>query len=727
MTEKQKPGNQAEQRVQSRNRDAKTVDAFLEIDAGGQVTIYSGKVELGTGIATALTQIVAEELGVPFDRVTVIMGDTALTPDQGTTAGSKTIQRAGSQFRQAAAEARQWLLNRASERLELSIDDLRIEVGFVRAASEPSLSVPIGDLAGEPFRRELSGNAVTALPSAYTVVGQPAPRVDLLAKVTGGDAFVQDVRLDGMLHGRVIRPYRRTMDGIGATIAQFDDRTARQMPGVVDIVRNGSFIGVVAEREEQAIRAVEAVTVTWKDRAALPDQHGWHDRMRELVDHDQEIVHHGDVDRALRAAAKTLSATYRFPYQAHASMGPSCAVADVRADRATIYTSTQGVYALRTSLAPLLGLDEERVRLIFREGAGCYGHNGSDDVAADAALLSRAVGRPVRVQWMRRDEFAWEPKGPGMLIEMQAGIDGAGDIVAWEHDTWTPTHVTRPNGQADKLLAGQQVDPPMPVTPIRYGGGDRNAPTTYTFPSERVTMHWVGASPLRPSAFRSLGGMHNTTANEMFVDEVAVANGVDPVELRLRYQSDPRAVDVIRAAADAAGWEPGSPASLHDTAGPLTGRGFAFVRYETEFTYVATVAEVEIDPASGEVRVTRVVVGHDCGLIINPDGVKNQVEGNVIQGISRALKEEVTWDDHAVTSLTWESYHILKFPEAPAIDIVLIDRPEEPAFGAGEPAICTVAAAIGNAIFHATGARLRTVPFTPERVREAMDAAQDMM
>jgi CO/xanthine dehydrogenase Mo-binding subunit len=438
--------------------------------------------------------------------------------------------------------------------------------------------------------------------------------------------------------------------------------------------------------------------------------------MRAADSHDTEPLHRGDVDAAMRSASRTMTVTYCFPMQAHASMGPSCAVADVREDRATIYTSTQGVYGLRQALAPLLGMDEDRIRLVFREGAGCYGHNGADDVTADAALLSQAVGRPVRVQWMRHDEFAWEPKGPAMLVDMAAALDDDGGIDAWQHTTWTPTHSTRPGGQPGHLLAGRQVDPPMPPAMPRNIGGDRNAPTTYTFPNERVTMHWLTASPLHQSAFRSLGGLHNTTANEMFLDEIAVKTGVDPVTMRLSYLDDPRAIDVVNAAAERGGW--GTPMPVLDAL--LTGRGFAFARYETEYTYVAIVAEVAVDPASGEVRVTRVIVAHDCGLIINPDGVRNQIESNIMQGISRSLKEEVTWNDREVTSLTWETYPILTFPEVPEIEIVLIDRPDAPPWGAGEPAICPVTAAINNAIHAATGVRLRGVPFTPERVLAAI-------
>src|SRR5690606_15459708 len=398
--------HQTEQDV--RRLDTTAVASFLELDSDGTVTIYSGKVELGTGIATALLQIVADELGVPIESIRIVMGDTALTPDQGTTAGSKTLQVAGPPLQRPAIAARRELLERAAERLEVDPRDLTIVDGVVRPIDGSTFAIPIGDLAGEPF----SGTIPDAAgPGERTsgVVGTSVPRVDLLAKLTGGRAYVHDVVLDGMLHGRVIRPYVRTMDGSGHVVA-VDDGDALAMLGVVAVVRDGDFLGVVAEREEIAIRAAEDLRVTWADDPPLPSLDALHDRMRMAETIDTEPLHRGDVDAAMHASSRTLAATCRFPMQAHASMGPSCAVADVGDERATIYTSTQGVYGLRAALAPLLGMDEDRIRMIYREGAGCYGHNGADDVAADAALLSQAVGRPVRVQWMRRDEFAWEPK-----------------------------------------------------------------------------------------------------------------------------------------------------------------------------------------------------------------------------------------------------------------------------------------------------------------------------
>ena len=725
------PENQTHQDFQTRDVTGDTVDSWLEIDGSGNVTVYTGKVELGTGLKTALTQIVAEELDVPFARVTMIMGDTARTPNQGGTVGSKSIQVAGPVLRQAAAEARLVLLTRASERLGVPADDLQIREGVISALGDDTLTVPIGELVGEPFNREVTGEAPEKPPSSYTLVGEPIQRVDIPPKLTGGEAYVQDLRLDGMLHGRVVRPYVRTMEGVGATLESFDDSAARDMPGVVQIVRNGNFIGVVAEREDQAIRAADAIRetgATWAPGDPLPPQGQIFDLLREMPvaeDEGGELVRNGDVEGALEAAVQRVEATYQYHSQAHAMLGPSCAVADVRPDGATVYSQSQNVFSLGATLADLLGLPEEQVHVIFREGAGCYGHSGFDDAAADAAMLSQAVGRPVRVQWMRADEFAWEPKSPPMVMDLRGGLDDEGNIIAWDYEVWTATHLTRPGGQASSVLPGQLMDPPAEQFEVRYGGGDRNAPTNYSFPNNHVMVHWVTTPPLRPSALRSLGGLPNATANELFIDELAAAAGADPVEFRLRHLYDQRAIDVIRGAADAAGWEtrPSGPetAATAATAGPLTGRGIAFARYETEFAYAAVVAEVEVDPSNGNVRVTRVVVGHDCGLIINPDGLNNQIEGNVIQGIGRALKEEVTWDDHAVTSLDWSGYRILTFAEVPVIETVLIDRPEEPALGAGEPAICPVVAAVGNAIFDATGVRLRTIPFTSERVLAALE------
>ncbi len=706
---------------------------LIELHPDGRVTIRAGKVELGTGVRTALTQIVAEELDLPIHCLTMIAGDTATTPDQGTTAGSKTIQSAGPILRRAAAGARTTLLDRAAQRLDQPSDRLVVSDGVIRDPSSLGPGIGYGDLIGDPPVDGQTivepGEVTLKDPAAYQVVGQSVPRVDLLAKLTGGAAYVHDLTLDGMLHGRVIRPMVRTIDGVGATLVSVDESSLDGLPGIVAVVRSGSFLGVVAERDAQALAAAQALRATLTEPARLPPFADRFDAIRDAPTIDQDIATDGDLDLGFAAATQTLSATYRHPWQAHASIGPSCAVADVRPDGATVWCASQGVFSLREALAPVLGLPEASVRVVHMEGPGCYGHNGADDVAADAALLSRAVGRPVRVIWSRQGEFAWEGKGPAMVCEVRTGLGADDDIVAWAYEVWTPTHSTRPSGQPGNLLAAQLKSPPVTYAPLGRGGGTRNALTSYRFPNQRLTAHWVTNPTLRPSALRSLGGLANTTANETAMDELAALAGADPVAFRLRHLDDPRAIAVIERAAVLAGWQQrpaGSNAArpVPNDDGALTGRGVAFARYETAYAYVAIVAEVEVVPASGAVRVSRVYVAHDCGLIVNPDGVRNQIEGNVIQGISRALIEEVTWDETRVTALDWDSYPILGFAGIPAIAIDLIDRPDEPSCGAGEGAICPMVAAVGNAIFAATGARLRTVPFTPERVRAAMSGNQ---
>ena len=696
-----------------RHRTVDRVSSFIELHPDGTVSVYSGKVELGTGIATALAQIVAGELGISVDQVRIEMGDTARTPNQGMTAGSKTLQVAGPVLRHAARTARERLLSAAADRVEVATADLVIVDGAIRPRDGSPAFVPLGELADISLDMPIGESHDGDQENSW--IGRSVPRTDLRAKLTGAPAYIHDLRLPGMLHGRIVRPWRRVPGG-PARIRSVHDRAALAMPGVVAVVRNGDFLGVVAEQEWQAIRAAEALVVEYEEQASLPAEADQFTAMRQAITHDTEPLARGDIETALRAADRTVSATYTFPFQAHASTGPSCAVADVNETGATIWCSSQGVEPLRLTLAPLLGLPAERVRVVFQEGSGCYGQNGADDVAADAALLSLAVGRPVRVQWMRRDEFAWEPKSPAMMIEMTAGLDAAGQIVGWQHTTWTATHTARPGGNPGSLLAGCEIAAGFTRPDPHYGGGNRNAATTYGLPAERVTMHWLPEPPLHTSAMRSLGGLHNTTANECFLDELAHATGVDPVALRLQLTDDPRAVEVIEAVADRAGW--GTP--LEAEPGLLAGRGFAFARYEGEYTFVAVVGEVSVDPDTGHVQVNRIVVAHDCGAIVNPDGVRNQIEGNVIQGISRSLHEAIHWDDTLQTSLTWETYRILTFAEVPYIETVLIDRPHEPSWGAGEPAICPVTAAIGNAIFDATGVRLRDVPLTSACIQASL-------
>jgi nicotinate dehydrogenase subunit B len=714
------------------------------------ITIHSGKVELGTGVRTALTQIVVEELHFASAKIRYVQGDTLTTPDQGTTAGSKSIQNGGPELRAAAATAFQALLDLAARyfgapRSRLAANDgVVTDTGTGRTVSYTRLlsgqsSVMVADVA-----------APLASPADYKVVGQPVARAELPGKLTAGFRYVQDVRLPNMLHGRVIRP-----SGRNASFGSYDDTKARGIPGFVKVVHpaDSNFVGVVAETEWAAIQAADpdnGVQVTWQDGQPLVPQASLPEALRDPAHHYRTVTEDntGDVDAALATAAVTHRASYFTPFQMHAGMGPSCSVADVRRKpnpdtgvQATVWSSTQGVYALRATVASLLGLSASRVRVIYEEGAGCYGHNGADDVAADAALLSQAVGRPVRVQYARQDEHGWEPLGPAMAHDLQGGITD-GRVVAWEHVLCTPTHNSRPggNGNPGTVIAGQltgRLPASLPTTAGNAGG--RNGPVTYAFPNHRLLAHLVRsfetqgpdseapAAPLRyrflrSTALRSLGGVSNTFANESFLDELAAAAGVDPLKLRLDSLEDPRALAVVEALSDA--WA-GRPV------GNGAGAGIAFAQYETEFAYAAVYAEVDVDSATGVVRVTRVVVSHDCGLVVNPDGLRNQLEGNVIQGVSRALKEEVQFDSRGVTSVVWQQntanptpqYPILRFNEVPRIESILINRPEEPAWGAGEPTIVPVPAAIGNAIYAATGARLRQLPMTPPKVLSALQSA----
>jgi nicotinate dehydrogenase subunit B len=686
--------------------DPKQVDSWLRVGNDNTVTIYSGRVELGTGTRTALQQIAADELYVPFGNVSMVQGDTARTPDEGYTAGSKTTQVGGVNIRNAAADARQALLEMASARFGVPQDQLKVADATISVASDPAQQVTYGDLIGNQiFSRTLSDKPVMKDPALYSIVGQSVPRLDLPNKVFGQPAYVQDLRLPGMLHGRTIHP-----TSIGSTLSDVDESSIAENPDLVQVVRNGNFLGVVATTEWGAIQAARNLKATWNDAQTLPDQAQLSDWLRQQPATDKQAAATGDVDTALASASKVLQATYSQPYQDHASIGPSCAVADVQGDQATIYSSTQGVYPLRGAVAQLLGVPADNVHVIHMEGSGCYGHNGFDDAAGEAALLSQAVGKPVRVQWMRQDEHVHEPHGPAMVVDLRGAVDAQGKVSAWDYQVWTPTHSTRPGGFAANLLPGMLVSPPPPDAKNGLTGGDRNAPTNYTFANSRVTVHWLANSPIRVSALRSLGAMANTFANESFMDELAYAAAVDPVQFRLNHQDDPRARAVIQAAADKIGWQ------AHTTPGNSgRGMGIAFARYENNEAYVATAADVSVDSSNGRITLNHIVVAHDCGLIINPDGLRNQIEGNVIQSASRAILEQVNFDNSKITSVDWRSYPILRFQDIPPIDVVLINHPDQPAWGAGEITTLTTPPAIANAIFQATGQRMRTVPLNPSQ------------
>lgn len=686
---------------------AAQLDSWLAISADGSITVYCGKVELGTGVSTALRQIVAEELDAPFERITWVQGDSDRTVDQGPTVGSQSVKRGGAQLRQAAAEARAALLELASAKLGVPATSLVVSSATISVQGSPSRKATFAELVGDKrFEREITGKARTKAPREYTVVGKPIRRVELPAKMTGRHTYMHDVHVDGMLHARVVRPA-----SIGARLLSVDDSGLRDIADA-RVVRKGDFLAVVAPREWDAIRAAQALKPAWSESAPLPPTDALHDTLMSIPATDRVVADAGDVPAAISRAHKTVKARYRWPFQMHASIGPSCGVADVKSNAATIWSSTQGAHTLKGAISQLLGMPSDAVHVIWTEGSGCYGHNGSDDAAADAALISQLVGRPVRVQWMRADEHGWEPKGAAMVMDVSAGLDENGRIVGWDYAVWTPTHSSRPSAQSAANFVAAQL---TGATPSARGslGGERNARHTYAIPNTRVIAHLLQSAPLRTSSLRGLGSPQNSFANESFMDELALAAGVDPVEFRLRHLTDPRAIAVVKAAARLANWEPRVSHSRVQapSSGVASGRGFAFVQYEGTEALVAAAVDVDVDNARHTAQVRRVCVAHDCGLIVNPDGLRNQIEGNVIQSISRTLKEAVAFDRSRVTSLDWRSYPIITFAEVPeSIEIELIDHPELPSVGAGEASSSTIPGAIANAIYDATGIRLRDVP-----------------
>jgi CO/xanthine dehydrogenase Mo-binding subunit len=686
------------------------LDAWLRIDPDGRVSVFTGKVELGQGILTALAQIAAEELELPLASVRMVSGQTGVTPDEGYTTGSRSLEEGGTALRFACAEARAVLLTEAAARLGVPAAALRVTAGSVRAADGRQLTY--GELAGAGlFHRQATARVAPKPPAAHTIVGTSVPRLDIPAKVTGGTAFVQDLRLPGMVFGRVVRP-----PGPGARLDAVETAAVRRLPGVLAVVRDGSFLGVVAAREEQAVRASEALrgAARWREAAELPAAGRMHDWLRTQPA-DAAVVSDKS-DPAATPAVKRLAATFSKPYLAHASLGPSCAVAELREGRLRVWSHTQGVYPLRASLAAVLRLEPQAVVVEHVEGAGCYGHNGADDVALDAALLASSVpGRPVQVQWMRDDEFAWEPYGSAMVMQLSAGLAADGRIVDWRHEVWSNAHSSRPgrSGRVNLLAAGHLGEPAAPYLP-GSGGEDRNAVPLYAFPNQQIVRHLIPAMPLRTSALRTLGAYANVFALESFMDELAAAAGADPVAFRLRHLSDPRGRAVIETAAARAGWQPGVASD------GVHGRGFGFARYKNTACYVACVAEVAVDRRTGEVRVARVVAAADAGQIINPKGLAMQIEGGIIQSASWTLKEAVAFDRSRVTSRDWTSYPILTFPEAPRVEVHLLNQPDEKPLGSGEASSGPAAAAIANAVGHALGRRLRDLPLTPERIRAAL-------
>ncbi len=702
------------------------LDAWIHINTDGTITIFTGKVELGQGIRTALAQIAAEELDVALERIRVTSGDTGLTPDEGSTTGSMSVETSGGALRVAAAEARHWMLQLAFEHLEAQTAALRVVDGTITDPVSGRQSSYWELMGGKRFGRQITGSVPLKNPEAYSIVGQAAKRLDLLNKVTGGVSYVHDLDLPDMLHARVVRP-----PAYQARLESLDEAAVRQMPGVVAVVCDGRFLAVVAEREDQAVRAMEALreAAVWRNDTHLPPQDRLFDDLMNSPSHDELVVNGVPVDdpippvEAPTNAAQTLSATYMRPFTMHGSLGPSAAAAQWVDGQLRVWSHTQGVFNVQSSLADVLGLDAAQIHVIHREGAGCYGHNGADDVALDAALAARAVpGRPVLLKWMREDEHGWEPYGTAMALKMQASLDASGAVVDWNHDLWSYPHSTRPRGggEGSGLLAAwhlaQPFDPPQPGA-VRgsHFGEYRNAEPLYSFPRERIVRHLVQQSPLRTSALRSLGAYANVFAIESFMDELAQAAGIDPLEFRRRHLTDERAKAVLQAAADRAGWQ-----THPRPAGDGQGWGLAFARYKNRQCYAAIAVKVSVERESGEIHLERVVIAADAGQVVNPDGLSNQLEGGFVQAASWTLLEQVHYDESGITSLDWDSYPILRFRRAPVIETVIINRPELPFLGSGEASQNPTPAAIANAVYDAVGIRLRQIPFTADRVKAAL-------
>jgi nicotinate dehydrogenase subunit B len=711
---------------------APELDNWLHINDGGTITIFTGKVEIGQGLKTAVAQIAAEELDVSLERIVVKMADTALTPDEGVTSGSRSLQTTGNAIRLATAEARHFLLALAHEELEAQTPAAELVV------VDGTISDPVTDksttywdlFAGRRFSQPITGLQPAKSPDQYNIVGEASLRLDLLPKVTGQPSFVHDLDLPGLVHGRVVRPPHYQ-----ARLVSVDTAAVERMPGVLKVVRDGSFLAVLAEREEQAVWAAERLKeqTAWENEANIPTTSAdLYDYLRSQTA-ESYLVQNGRAVKepipSLEAGAggdhhQHLTATYYRPYQMHGSLAPSAAVAHLEDGKLSIWSHSQAVFLLRGAVADVLGMAPADIRVIHMEGSGCYGHNGADDVALDAALLARALpGRPVSAKWMRPDEHGWEPYGAAMVVQVQADLDETGMVTAWHHDVWSYPHTTRPRsaGEQSGLLAAWHLEKPFPPIPpkMRFAshfGDYRNANPLYAFPQRRIVTHFVPASPLRTSAMRSLGGYANVFAIESFMDELAAAAGADPVEFRLKHLTDERAKAVIEAAANKAGWEPRTrPARTG------VGRGIAFAQYKNAQCYAAIVVELHLDRTPGTIHLDRAIIAADAGQIVNPDGLSNQLEGGFVQATSWTLAEEVAFDRDGILSQDWDSYPLLRFSGVPVIETVLLNRPALPFLGSGEATQNPTPAAIANAIYDAAGIRPRQIPFTPARIKALLE------
>lgn len=703
------------------------LNGWLRINANGTVTMFTGKVELGQGILTALTQIVADELDVDLKRLEVVSGDTALTPNEGVTAGSLSIQDSGTALRFACAEARGLMLQAAAARFGVPAADLVVRDGLITRTSGGAGAAAQASYWELTSVAMLQREALAKTPlkpvSEHRHIGRSLQRLDIPAKVTGGAAYVQDIRLPGMLFGRVVRP-----GSPRARLLSVDEAAVRRMPGVVAVLRDGSFLAVAARREEQAIAAALALreSARWDQPKDLPPSGAaLYAYMKKQASQDSVV---SEKSATAVPAARTLEVEYTRPYQAHGSIGPSCAVAQWNGGKLRVWSHTQGVFPLRGDLAKALRIPGADITVTHREGSGCYGHNGADDVALDAALLARMLdGVPVKLQWMREDEFHSSPLGSPMVMKLKASLDAAGKVVDWNHELWSYTHLTRPgDAEGCNLLAASSLQAPLRPAPSRNipqpaGGSDRNAVPLYVFPQQKVTNHLLLEQPIRTSALRTLGAYANVFAAESFMDELAAAAGVDPLEFRLRHLADARARAVLERTASMAGWQAtSSPPAPGAAGGVLRGRGLGFSKYKNLAVYCAVITDVTVDTRSGAVRVERAWSAVDAGLVINPDGLRNQIEGGIIQSTSWTLHEAMANDATRVLTQSWDDYPILRFPDVPLLEVALINRPEERPLGVGEGAQGPTVAAIANAFARATGRRVRDLPFTRERVLQSL-------
>jgi len=689
------------------------VDSFLAIDKAGKVTLYTGKVDLGTGINTALAQMCAEELDLPFNSVSLVTGDTALTPDQGTTWGSLTVQSAGMQIRNASATARSALLDEAAKKLNARKEDLTVSDGVISGGGKKISYAQL--VGGKTFNLKVDDKATAKNPKDYKLVGKSIARVDIPDKIAGKFTYMQDFRVPGMMHGRVVRP-----PAYGATLESVDENSVKSIPGV-RVVRDKNFLAVVASSEWNAIRAAQQLKAQWSKAATLPDQAKLWEHVRGTkVVQDQVTSDTGSTKDALAGDGKKISATYEFAVNLHGSIGPSCAIAEFKNGKLTSWSASQATHTLRKQLAQMFGMSPDDVRCIYLEGAGCYGRNGHEDAAGDAAILAKAIGKPVRVQWSRTDEHGWEPMGPPTLVDIRAAMDSSGNVAAWESDFFIPQQTA---GSFLVPLTGAVLAGMPQKDDIAPGNIFQNSAIPYKFTNVRTVCRRLENTVFRPSWIRTPGRMQNTYANESFMDELAAEAKVDPIAFRRKYLDDKRGLELLDRLVALSKWEARPAAQQVASGNILKGRGMSYVKYELVRTYVGAVADVEVDRTTGKVTVPRFYLVHDCGQMINPEGVKLQLDGNVIQTLSRTLMEEVKWDRSMVTTLDWASYPIITFPDVPELHYDLIDRPNERPWGAGEPSAAVVPSAVANAIFDATGVRMRSVPFTPAKVKAALGSA----